>query len=193
MTVGQDATAPVSPASVLQVKYPAGFQGGSAPGTEIYAHAPADEAFAGFWWKASNPWENHASSNVNKLAFWYTGSGSGNLDIQMYGPAPYHLHVVTEFPSGSRRLVPNVNATAVTLGVWHRIEWYVKYATSGSSGDGVVKWWLDGVLQGSYGDVQTPSDAGFTEFKLSPTWGGVGDTKSGTDYYWFDQLHLSRR
>jgi hypothetical protein len=27
---------------------------------------------------------------------------------------------------------------------------------------------------------------------LSPTWGGVGDTKSETDYFWFDHVHISR-
>jgi uncharacterized protein YjdB len=193
VTIGSDGAAPTSAPAVLQVMYPAGFQGGSAPGTEIFPHAAAKEVFAGFWWKASNPWQNHPGSNVNKLAFWYTVSSGQNIDIQMYGPAPYHLHVVTEFPSGSFRLTPNVTSTAVTLGTWHRIEWYVKYATSATSGDGLVKWWLDGVLQGSYANVQTPDDAGFSEFKISPTWGGIGDTKAETDYYWYDQIHLSRR
>jgi uncharacterized protein YjdB len=188
-----DGSAPASAPNVLQIMYPQGFAGGSAPATMYYDHPAAKEVYTGFWWKPSNPWENHPSSNVNKILFWYTATSGQSIDIQMYGPAPYKLHVVTEFPSGSIRLQPNVNSTAVTLGQWHRIEWYIKYATTSTSGDGVVKWWMDGVLQGSYSNIQTPDDAGFTEWKLSPTWGGIGDTKSETDYYWFDQAHISRR
>jgi len=30
-----------------------------------------------------------------------------------------------------------------------------------------------------------------TEFKMSSTWGGIGDSKSETDYYWFDHAHVS--
>ncbi|HEX4632916.1 MAG TPA: Ig-like domain-containing protein [Gemmatimonadales bacterium] len=191
-TIAQDPNAPASAPNVLQIMYPQGFAGGSAPATQYLDHTPVQEAFTGFWWKPSNPWENHPSSNVNKILFWYTASNY-NIDIQMYGPAPYYLHVVQEFPSGSIRFKPNVNATPVTLGQWHKIEWYIKYATSSTSADGVVKWWLDGVLQGSYANIQTPPDAGLFEYKISPTWGGVNDTKSETDYYWYDQVHISRR
>ncbi len=187
-----DLTAPASAPSVFQVKYPAGFAAGSAPATMYYDHPAAKEVFTGFWWKPSSPWENQ-SSNVNKILFWFTGNSSNSIDIQMYGPAPYHLHVVSEFPSGSIRFQPNVNSTSVTLGQWHKVEWYIKYATTATSGDGVIKWWLDGVLQGSYSNLQTPDDAGFTEWKLSPTWGGMGGNKTETDYYWFDQAHISRR
>lgn len=187
-----DGGAPASPPNVLQIEYPQGFAGGSAPATMYYDHPASKEVFTGLWWKPSNPWENQ-SSNVNKILFWFTGNSSNSIDIQMYGPAPYHLHVVTEFPSGSIRFQPNVNSTAVTLGQWHKIEWYIKYATTATSGDGIVKWWLDGVLQGSYSNIQTPDDAGFTEWKLSPTWGGIGGNKTETDYYWFDQAHISRR
>lgn len=189
VTIVADATAPASPSNVIQFMYPAGFAGGSAPATEYYDHPAYKEVYAGFWWKPSNPWENQIS-NVNKIAFWFT-AGNASIDIQMYGPAPYVLHVVSEYPSGTVRMPPNVTATAVALGQWHKIEWHMKYATSGTSGDGLVEWWMDGVLQGRYTNVQTPSDAGFYEYQFSPTWGGVGGNKSETDYYWFDQVHLS--
>src|SRR5258708_40132491 len=111
----------------------------------------------------------------------------------MCGPAPYMLHVVTEYPNDNRRFKPNVNSTPVALGTWHLIEWYVKYATTSSSADGVVTWWMDRVLQGKYVNVQTPADGGYINFKISPTWGGGGSTKTETDYYWFDHVVLSRR
>ena len=80
----------------------------------------------------------------------------------------------------------DLDATMVTLGVWHRIEWYANVST------GALKWWLDGVLQGSYGDVTNP--VAFDMFQFSPTWGGnSGATKNQTDHYWFDHVRVSTR
>src|SRR5205807_1178221 len=180
-----DAGAPFSPSNIYQFTFPSGFIGGSAPATVYYPHPAQGEVYAGFWWKPSNPWQNHPSSNVNKLAFWYTDTQGSSADIQMYMEAPgqYYLHVVTEFPGNTIVLVPNgAQPTAVTLGTWHQVEWYMKYASPVGAGNGIVKWWLDGVLQGSYTNVSTPNDAGFRTFQLYPGWGGVGDTKTETDY-----------
>lgn len=190
-----DAGAPFSPTSVVQWRYPSGFGGGSAPGTLFYDHTSQTEVFAGFWWKPSNPWQNHASSNVNKIAFWGTGGSGSSIDIQMYGiggDTAYELQVVSEFTGvTTTRFAPNLTATHIALGQWHRVEWHMKYATTPGGSDGVLEWWLDGVPQARYTNMQTPNDSGFFEFKLSPTWGGTGGQKSETDYYWVDQVHLS--
>ena len=96
------------------------------------------------------------------------------------------LHVLPEYPGDFRWRTPNVNATLVTLGQWHRIEWYCQLST------GTLKWWLDGVLQGSYTDVRNSHS--FDMFQFSPTWGGnSGARKRETDHYWFDHVHLSVR
>jgi hypothetical protein len=73
-----------------------------------------------------------------------------------------------------------------------RVEWHVQYATAGGA-DGLVEWWLDGVLQGRYADVRTPEDRGFIEYQFSPTWGGIDGVKTAPDYFRFDQVKLSRR
>ncbi len=191
--------APLSPPDVGQWSYPVGFTPGCAPATMYYDHAAAKEVYAGFWWEPSNPWQSQ-SSNVNKIAFWQTPTNGSSADIQMYGQPPsipFVLHAYLEFPNTNDngvRLTPNVNSTTVTLGQWHLVEWHMKYATDSASGDGLVEWWLDGVLQGRYTNVQTPNDAGFYEFQVSPTWGGMGtDTKTEQDYYWFDHVHLSHK
>lgn len=194
LTVGLDAAAPLSPSNVLQFKYASGFVAGSEPGAEYLDPAtPIKETYFAFWWKPSNPWQNNTGSGVNKLAFLFP-SASGDIYLMMYGGGPaYTIAAEPEFSGDTRLLTPNVTATPVSLGVWHRVEWYVKYSTSGTSRDGVTKWWLDGVLQGSYGDLQTPADAGFIEYQLAPTWGGVDGTKTETDFYWFDHAHVSKR
>jgi len=191
--VVSDLTAPLSLSSVLEFKYAAGYTGGSEPGVEYYTPAaPVKETYFAFWWKPSSPWQNHSGSGVNKLAFLFPSGGP--IYIMMFNEGgQYTIQVEPEFSGDVRRLVPNVTATPVVLGAWHRVEWYVKYSTTGSSRDGVTRWWLDGVLQGQYADLQMGSDAGFIEYQLAPTWGGVNGTKTETDYYWYDHARISRR
>src|SRR5881409_1257220 len=184
-SVVSDGTAPFSPTAVLQYLYPVGFTGGTGPAAEWHGLPGLSQVFVGMWWKVSNPWQGHAS-NVNKIAFLFPGSG-GDMYIAMYGTpgGPYELKVIPQFPGlPSNWLEPNVAHVPVQLGTWHRIEWLINY------NGGVVQWWLDGQLIGSYTGVPFPSGA-MTEFKMSSTWGGIGDSKSETDYYWFDHAHVS--
>jgi len=182
-----DPAAPMSGGPVFQLKYPVGFAGGTSPAS-LYRNLPnTNQLYAGFWWKPSNPWQGHAS-NVNKIAFVFPGS-SGDIYIAMYGQAggPYELRVLPEFPGlPISWYVPNVTQLAVTLGQWHRIEWFMDKSA------GILRWWLDGQLIGDYANVPFPSSA-FNIFEISSTWGGMGDTKTETDYYWFDHVRVSGR
>ncbi|HTK57101.1 MAG TPA: Ig-like domain-containing protein, partial [Gemmatimonadales bacterium] len=190
-TVGIDLAAPASPPSVLTITYPTGFAGGEAPGTVMRDLPNTRRVFMGLWWKASDPWQGH-ETNVNKIQFLFPASG-GDITMVMYGPrnGPYQLRVIPQFPGmPSNWLVPNVAQVPVTLGEWHRIEWLIDYGDQ--VGVGTVQWWLDGQMIGDYRDVPFP-DAGMLVYKISPTWGGVGDTKTETDYFWFDQTYLSHR
>ena len=93
--------------------------------------------------------------------------------------------MLPEYPGDHQWRTPNVNATVVTLGQWHKIEWY-------ASKNGTLKWWLDGVLQGSYTNVRNSFN--FDMFQFSPTWGGnSGARKRQTDHYWYDHARLSTR
>ena len=181
-----DPGAPFSPPSVLQIKYPAGFGGGSAPFTAfIEGLPPLQQVFAGFWWKVSDHWHGHPSS-VNKIVFVMLGNDA--LIFNMYGPpgGPYAITAVPEF-AGIRPSIyrPLAGAPTVTLGAWHRIEILADRTT------GSVKWWMDGTPVGS---ATMPFNAGgFTGLKFSPTWGGLGSTKSHDDYYWYDHVRMSGR
>jgi len=187
-----DASAPVSAPTVGQWKYPVGFGGGTAPATMYYPLPnPFDEGFVGFAWKASNPWQGH-SSFVNKIMFLQSrNSTCGNLYMTMYGPTggPFELRVAPEWGNWSW-LTPNVNNVPVALGTWHKIELYFKYNTSGNS-DGIVRWWMDGTMIGNYTNVSFHPSGCFGEFQFSPTWGGIGDSKTETDYYWYDHAYIS--
>jgi hypothetical protein len=187
-----DLTAPVSGLAVGQWRYPIGFGGGTAPATMYYPLPNAfDEGFVGVAWKPSSPWQGH-SSLVNKIFFLQSRNSScGNLYMTMYGPpgGPYDLRVAPEWGNWNW-LVPNATNVPVALGAWHKIELYFKYNTAGSS-NGIVRWWMDGTLIGNYTNISFHPSGCFGEFQLSPTWGGIGGTKTETDYYWYDHVHLS--
>jgi hypothetical protein len=190
-TVVADAAAPLSPPNIGQWRYPSGFAGGQAPATMFHRLPSAfDEGFVGVWWKPSNPWQGH-STFVNKIYFLLGGT-CGNLIPSMYGPpgGPYQLRVAPEWGSNWSWLIPNVNPIPLGLGSWHRIELYFKYNTPGN---GIVRWWMDGTLIGDYTNISFPSSGCFAEFQFSPTWGGVGDVKRETDYFWFGQAYISYR
>jgi hypothetical protein len=190
-TIVTDADAPLSAPNVGQWRYPAGFSGGRAPAT-MYHTLPSSftEGFVGVWWKPSSPWHGHPS-NVNKIYF-LLGGNCGNLIPVMYGPpgGPYELRVAPEWGSDWRWLTPNVNAVPIALGVWHKIELHFRYDTPGNA-NGIVRWWMDGTPIGDYRNVSFPGAGCFTEFQISPTWGGVGDRKRQTDYFWFDHAYIS--
>ena len=86
--------------------------------------------------------------NGNKIAFLFNGGGDTGGEQFLILLPDGRLHVLPEYPRDFRWRRPNVNATEVTLGAWHRIEWYCQLST------GTLKWWLDGVLQGSHTDVR---------------------------------------
>jgi hypothetical protein len=192
-----DPGAPFSAPGVYQVKYPTGFADGTAPSTVEYDFASRPtELYWGFWWKPSNPFQSDASG-VNKIAFVFTPSGNTDLLYFDLSPNPWRIRCMDDLyagggPDAGKRDEPNVATTVIALGQWHRIEIYVKYST-GSNADGIVQWWVDGVLNGSYSNLKMVQDGGFNHVQLSPTYGGNGgDVKSETDYFWFDHTHLSR-
>jgi hypothetical protein len=177
-----DSTAPASPPQVVQFAYPTGMRDGGAPGTIYWDSLNSVAVYIGWWWKPSKPWQTDRSG-TNKIAFLFIGGKTMFISMHNYG-GHYALQVEDEY-GNPVNYDPNVALTPVTLGEWHRIEWYVD-ADSG----GMMRWWLDGLLQGTYASMHFPGN--FTMFQFSPTWGGnEGDVKNETDYYWYDHVHLS--
>ncbi|HEY6785664.1 MAG TPA: Ig-like domain-containing protein [Gemmatimonadales bacterium] len=189
-----DASAPFSPPDALEVVFPVGFVGGSAPGTmELTLPQPVHSMYVGIWWKPSNPWQGN-DSNSNKIQYVFTNA-SGSAFMVMYGTpgGPYELRVFPQFSTSSDVwLTPNVANVPVTLGQWHRIEWLLIDNTTTDPPNGICRWWLDGQLIGDYTNVNYPSEP-FSEYKVAPVFGGNGGPKIETDYYWYDHIHLSGR
>lgn len=197
-----DSTAQGSPSNVVQYRYAQGFAGGVGAAKHYMALGNTlKELYLGYWWKPSSPWQGHAS-NGNKIHFFVAADNSLFV-TEMYGPpsGPFTLAVYLPFATSNGHL-PNSygdnpgtrhlfgNGVQVKLGVWHRVEVYVKHSTTPTSRDGIIRWWIDGVLAGNYTTVNY-SQAPWAEFSFSPTWGGTGDIKRQTDFYWYDHVYLS--
>jgi hypothetical protein len=195
-----DSTAPLSAPYSFQFSYPVGFPSGRDPAMlECAFSSGLRELYWGFWWKPSSPFQSDGSG-VNKIAFIWTPSVAGNATDLLYfdlSPEPWRIRGMNNLnagrgPTADQRLEPNVDTTVVTLGAWHRIEIYAKYS-SGDAANGVVKWWVNGTLNGQYDNLKMVQDSGFDHVQFAPTYGGnTGDVKRQHDYYRIDHVRLSR-
>ena len=200
-----DPGAPLSPPNVGQWRYPVGFVAGDAPAIMYRPMDLTRELYFAFAWKASNPWQGHPSG-ANEISFVIAQNNI--LVVQMKGPpgGPYDLMVTAEFTTsnghlansegddpGARHLFGNVNGGnyVVTPGQWYQIEVYFKMSTTSTSQDGIVRWWVNGTPVGDYTTVNFDAAHPFEEFHFSPTWGGIGGTKTEEDYFWYDHVRLS--
>ena len=187
-------SAPFSPSGVMQFHYPVGFLAGESPGTVLIKLEGKRRLFVGTWWKASAGWQGH-DSNVNKIQFLFPPDGNGDLYMCFYGPpgGPYALRVNLQLVGADTRdwLRPNVGTGEVTMGEWHRIEWLVDEGTPGVA-NGLVRWWLDGQLVGDYRDVLFPNLL-LDNYKVAPTWGGMGGVKTQDDYTWYDHVFIATK
>jgi hypothetical protein len=186
-----DAAAPFSPPSIFQITFPQGFAGGSDP-VKYWFDAPNNEQptelYYAQWIKVSNPWQGH-SSGVNKIIYFNTGNTTQAVLMVMFGSsAPYHLRYELELTDPTIWLSQNVANPEFTLGTWHLVEVYMKF---GAGSTGTFRSWFDGAKVMEYTNINYPNNW-FGEIQIAPVWGGIGDTKGETDYYWIDHIHISR-
>lgn len=201
-----DPTAPVSPTHhVIQMRYAKGFPAGIGPSNEYFALGQRREVYAGFWWKANAGWQQETMSGTSKIAF-FISNGQFDVFTGMHGPqgGPYFIYWCLESPTidnrhtgdrvqyiGSQNFSPNVHSIDIVPGNWYRIETYQKFSTTSESRDGILRWWVNGTLAGNYTDVNYDVTLPWAQFQFSPTWGGLNNTKTQTDYYWFDHARVS--
>ena len=193
MSIVSDPTAPHSPSSVYQFLYPQGMAAGAAGGLQWY-YTTRNELFIGMYFKYSSDWQQ-TGSNLTKLFYVYQRSGDNRQAsfMVMNGPTggPYDLRISNE-PDGGLWWTQNVNNVRIVPGQWHRLELYMKKASASGVADGVVRWWVDGVLAANHPAAKLRGQP-FSEFHFSPVWGGLGGTKAHDDYLWVDHIYLSGR
>ena len=105
-----------------------------------------------------------------KITFLWAPGGQGQVYSNVGGSrAPHRININTEWaPYGQKFWEPNVTTTPINYGQWYRIEWYLQWESIPGAGDGIMRWWVDGVLSGDYSDVHYPVGR-FSQFDFAPT------------------------
>jgi hypothetical protein len=141
------------------------------PNTEPSVHwigLPLPRAVYAAWWVELSPNWTPSPAGGGKISFLHTPDAQ--VYINVGGPrAPHRINVNTEWaPYGQKFWEPNVTTTPITYGRWFRIEWYLQWESSPQAGDGVLRWWVNGVLNGDHRNVHYPI-GGFGQFEFAPT------------------------
>lgn len=87
---------------------------------------------------------------------------------------------------------PNVGPGTITEGQWAKVEVCMRGSSSLTSRDGIVKWWVNGVLAGSYTNFNY-GNGNINEVIYQQTWDGYGNGQgfSQTIRQRFGHLHIS--
>jgi chitodextrinase len=188
-----DASAPFSLSNTLRMIFTTDMNPDSEPGVHWLGLPGIKEVYTGWWMKMSPNWEC-SPAGCGKVTFLFT-NGAGQVYTGVYhsaqgGGPPYRIAANTEWaPYGQRIWYPNVVTTPVSPGEWHRIEFYYRWeSVPGVSGDGIIRWWVDGVLNGDYTNVRYPNSS-FVEFQYAPT---LQNPPSAEQYMYIDHTRIRR-
>jgi hypothetical protein len=165
-----DATAPLSAQQVLQIIFTPSMPRDTGPSVHwVGLPSRPRELYTGWWMKMSPNW-TASPAGGGKITFAWAANGGGQVYSNIGGSsAPHRININTEWaPYGQKFWEPNVTLTPLVYGQWYRIEWYLKWESTPGAGDGVMRWWVNGVLNGDYRDVRYPACC-FEQFEYAPT------------------------
>lgn len=205
--------APLSPPYVFDTYLAAGSGHGNGQWDAVFPNLK--EIYVGTWWSTNADFMG-LPNNTNKMFFvacekdnnflvWQGAPGQPKT-LKWYNQATYdncghpgETGMCYSKGDGTGWFEPNSgqsNGIVAAGSGWHRIEVYLKASTTTTSRDGIVRWWLDGLLVGNYPTVNL-SPGGFQSFSLNHTWDGSGgdwcawrDCSKSWHHYW-DQFHIS--
>ena len=175
-----DATAPFSPHNVLRMIFTPDMANNTDASVHWLGLPGSDEIYTGWWMKLSSNWTPTPSA-ATQISYLYAGGGGDHVFTSFTHPCvwpddcapevegpPYKITATINWDAGGRILYPNVAATPINPGEWHRIEFYYRWETTpGVSGDGIIRWWVDGRLNGNYTAIHYPAQRGFLEFQYA--------------------------
>ena len=206
-----DPTAPRSPSGVGRIKFPQGFVAGGEPVVVYKSLNQTSKRYWSFYFKLSSVWEGQSASGckihhlyvngLNRLIIHALGSGLTDpiIPVMEFQQLAANYDAASQGGLGTGNtgaMLPNQpGQTGVQLvrGQWYLMEGYVEAGTPGNA-DGVVKWWINGVLVGSYTKVPFVAAGGsatWEDWNWAPTWGGLGGTVGQTQYQYIDELYVS--
>jgi hypothetical protein len=186
-----DTTAPRSPPDVLRIIFPPDMSGDSQPSVHWISLPRSREVYTGWWMKFSPNW-TASPAGGGKLTFLHAApDGQGQVYSGIFGAiAPHHISVNTEWaPYGQKIWAPNVATTPIYYDRWYAVDWYVKWESFPGAGNGILRWWVNGVLNGNHSNVIFPANGtGFQQFEFAPT---RQDPPRTEQYLYVDHTYVS--
>jgi hypothetical protein len=166
-----DETSPISASNALRIIFTPDMGRDGEPGVHWIALPAVREVYAAWSVKWSPNW-TCSPAGCGKIAFLRSrGEGVVYINYGDFGrtPNPKTISLNTHWaPYGDRVWPANRTLTTIAPGAWYRIGWYCKYPSSLSGADGIMRWWVNGTLNGEYTDVRFPY-GGLTQFEFAPT------------------------
>lgn len=162
-----DTTAPLSPPTALRIIFTPDMGSDQEPGVH-WLPMNTREVYWAYSLRISPGW--HASP-AGACKMTYCMAPNSNLWTALNHPPglvgpPFHAVARTEWLG--RYWLPQT-PTPITPGAWFFYEWYTKLASSASATDGILRWWVNGQLNGDYTNVPGTPASGFGEFQIAPT------------------------
>jgi hypothetical protein len=199
-----DPTAPLSPGKVLYCWWNHGAGTGNCP-VPTLIFPEKEEIFVGFWVKPSNPftgWPNCINKTGNiftqEAIIWLhlvkcaangiPQQGPYISDVAISHPALQNAQAGGYGDSPGSRVFPGKDLTR--LGEWHQVEIYAKKSTTRTSADGILRYWINGVLQADMTNINL--DSGFTQVQFTQSWDQPDMARPNAfDYYYYDHVYVS--
>jgi len=185
--ISLDTSAPRSALDVLRIIFTPDMGANTEPSVH-WLMLPSPKAIYTTWWIKLSPNWTPSPAGGGKITFLRTASGA--VYTGFFGSsAPHHLSVNTEWaPYGQVIWDPNVTTTPLVYGQWYRMEWYMQWESSPGACNGIMRWWVNGVLNGDYTQICYPSDNGFDQFEFAPT---LQNPPPAEQYMYVDHTYVS--
>lgn len=203
-----DPTAPLSPPNVAMHRLNAFAREG---GGQLRYLSPTlyRDIFTGMYWRTNQQFQGRAVQG-NKI-FFVRGPYMNGVFALLGGPNQGQANFRIAFSHNTSALNNshimggdaigniaecNVGNGTILMGVWCRIEVHIRCSTSRTARDGFIRWWLNGVLVGSYDqfNYSGPNGEGANEWMLNQTWDGSPDlgTINTVDWdHYVDHVYVS--
>jgi hypothetical protein len=154
--------------------------------------------YFGLYWRTNPQFQGRVAGN--KLFFLSRDSGLngvflfGNTTLSngsaplLFGPNTDGIgnaHILGTSDPGAT-FFPNVGNGTLRVGVWTKIEAFIRASTTRTSQDGIVRWWINDVLVGSYTNVNYcgPNGETLNRWMQTQTWDGAFDMGRSNTVAW---------
>lgn len=191
---------PVSPPGAYRSRISAGQQTGGTQLNWVYPQT-VNEMYMGMVVRTNPEFQGRTTANKTFFlrgpgmnGFWGLGGAVGSTGGPMYfghNTSSLDNSHACAFDLG---LVcnPNVASPFLIKGQWTKLEAYVKKSSTATSRDGIVRWWVNGILSGNYTNLNYAQN-GLNEWVWSETWDGtVTNPVPSVPWEWYlGHLHIA--